>query len=142
MTIALATNIANHDPPTTYAVQVLFPDTFEGTHVLEDFMLPAEASYNPLTRFLDITQAPPADCYQVTFRDDNNTGWHIFDTSPNPFYLPTVSPEGYRIRKAKLYSLDLKDGVTYQDLPAFNETNLGSLIELVKAFAVHKVTLQ
>ena len=137
--IALAVNTSDGEPPTAYSVQVLFVDRFEGTYVLREFMLPAVASNDRLARHLDITLVPPADCYQFTFRDIDNAGWHVFDTVGESFTLPAAPPEGDRNNKAGIYCLDLRDDVGYQDLPAFNNTNLGNLIELVRGFSYSEV---
>jgi hypothetical protein len=122
--------------------QVLFVNDFDGTTTLSSFMDPAEVTYDPATRRLDITQLPTGSDYiQATFEDDKSRQWHLLAQNPTSTDLPPAPTEGDRPNLASFTCIDLLPGVTYQDLPAFNDTNLGDLAALVSAFSFTETPL-
>ncbi len=55
------------------------------------------------------------------------------------FDLPSAPPEGDRATGASFVSVDLVSPTNFQDLAAFNDTNLGDLAMLVEAFSYQEV---
>jgi hypothetical protein len=142
--IALALNLSGPTEETDsehQAVQVLFVDSFSGNHVLEPFMLPAELTYDPANRSLKAIYLPSgADFYQVTFTDASLSNWRVLGQwTPGDYTLPTPPTYGDRADKAAFIAADLVEGVSYQDLLEFNDTNLADLVEFVKAFSMIEV---
>lgn len=137
--LALAFNIASLASQTStrlrLAGQVLFVDDFDGARTIPPFMTPADVAYDPAARRLDINQAPAADYFQAIFEDETGKKWNILAENPVSFDLPPAPPEGDRSARADFVSVELVPGVGYQDLPAFNNTNLDDLATLVKAFS-------
>ena len=127
------------DPePLRLAAQVIFVDSFSGTHTLPAFLEPAKATYDPATRHMEITQAPAADYFQATFRDENGADWHVLSPDAVSFDLPAAPPEGDRAGKGEFICIDL-EATTYQDLLSFNDANMGNLAELVSAFSYSEI---
>ena len=128
------------DPePLRLAAQVLFVDSFSGTHTLPEFLNPAEVTYDPATRHMEIIQAPSgADYFQASFQDENGAGWHVLAPDAVSFDLPAAPPEGDRAGKRSFVSIDL-ESTTYQDLAEFNDANMGDLVEMIYAFSFSEV---
>ncbi|MBW1811282.1 MAG: hypothetical protein JRJ87_24035 [Deltaproteobacteria bacterium] len=53
--------------------------------------------------------------------------------------MPTAPAQGDRAGDASFISIQLKAGLTYQDLLNFDEDNMGKLVELVESFCFHEV---
>jgi hypothetical protein len=138
LVVALALNLSSLEGETScIAGQIIPLDQFSGTHTLAPFMLPAEASYDLLTRELTVTQLPVGmDYSQITLTGELDTFWNLLGQwSPGTYTLPSPPPEGDRSDRADFYNIVLIDGVTYQDLLEFNDVNLMNLVELVQAFS-------
>ena len=140
--IALALNLSGLAGETScVAGQIIHLDQFSGTHTLTPFLPPAEVAYDPQNRELTVTQLPTGvDYYQITLTGELDTIWNLLGQWAHGTYtLPAVPPEGDRSDKADFYTIDLIDGVSYQDLLEFNDANLTDLVELVRAFSYAEV---
>jgi hypothetical protein len=143
--IALALELSgatNETGPRNHAVQVLFVDSFSGNHILDPFLLPAELAYDADNRLLAVTGLPAgADFHQAAFTDDASlSNWYVLgQLVAGDFTLPTPPAYGDRASTASFISADLIDGLNYQTLLEFNNTNLSDLIELVKAFSLTEI---
>jgi hypothetical protein len=137
---ALNASASLHNEDRPFAAQVILVDSFEGNYTLEEFLTPPAASYDPVTRHLEFSQVHDnADCFRAAFSDDKDSSWHVFTDEMIPIDLPAAPSEGDRSSTANLISIDLIEGLSYQDLPSFNDTNLIDLALLVKAFSYTKV---
>ena len=120
--------------------QIMFVDAFEGNFVLPPFMLPADVTYDPAMRRMDISQVPAeADCVQAIFSTENGKNWNIWMEDATSFDLPFAPADGDRADHASFVSVDLAGTVTYQDLVEFNDTNLADLVMLVDAFSFQEL---
>ena len=141
--IAVAQKLAMEEgEPEYFSMQILLVDKFYGAFTLDTFIPPAAASYDPATRNLSVTHVPDnADFLQTVFLDDLEAGWQILgEWAPGDYTLPPPPPEGDRAATAGIYAVDL-DPVGYQDVLEFNDTNLGNIIEAVKAFSYKEIPL-
>jgi hypothetical protein len=139
--IALAMNVSglagSTDTPMALAGQVMYVDSFSGTHTLPAFMTPAKATYVPDSGLLKVVDAGAgADYTQAIFTssaDDKN--WHVLGVFANGDYtLPTdPDPQDPRSHGVSFINIDLKAG-DYQSLVEFNDGNMGNLVELVTSF--------
>ncbi len=120
------------------AGQVLFVDEFSGTHILPPFRAPATVTYDPLDRRASIADLPAGTDYlHMIFDGPANSTWQVLaPPAEGAFDLPAAPPFGDRADAMTLVAVELANGVSYQDLPAFNDTNMNILIELVTAFAI------
>jgi MYXO-CTERM domain-containing protein len=134
--LALALNMnAGSGDPEYHAGQIILVNDFSGTYSLAQFMLPPQLDYDAAARNLNVSSPPAnADMFQALFSEDNRAGWHVYSADSTSFSLPTAPPPGDRSAHAGLIAMDLRAGTSYQDIPAFNSTNLDSLAELVEAF--------
>jgi hypothetical protein len=137
--VALAAKLEDDGSPQQWAGQVLFVDTFSGTHTLPEFMLPVEASYDAVGRRLEVVQVPNgAEFLQAVFAGENESSWHVLTEDFGSFDLPVAPPEGDRAESVGVYAVDL-DSRGYQGLVEFNDLNMGNLIENLKAFSFSEV---
>ncbi len=130
------------EQPLRLGVQVIFLDSFDGEIALDEFPAPPGTSFDPATRHLEVTSVPPGTDYiQATFRDKTNNTRHVLaeDASGLSLDLPEASPEKDRADRIRVLCIDLQDGVSYHDLLAFNDTNIGDLAELTRAFSMAEV---
>ena len=129
--------IENREGVHAVAGQVRFLDDFGGTVELDEFMPPAVIEYDAVGRTLDVASVPPgADYVQAVFHSENDLGsWLILDDGwDGTFQVPTESTFWDRSSHATFVAVDLREGVSYQDILEFNSTNMGNLVELVEAF--------
>lgn len=123
--------------PLRLAAKLIPLDSFAGDHALPEFPLPAVTMYDPSTRRLEITGVPEgADYFQATFSDENGFSWKVLTHDSTSFDLLAAPPEGDRSAQVSFISVDLVDGVTYQDLVEFSGTNI---VDLVEAFSYTEV---
>ncbi len=144
--IALAMDVAglagDTDTPMVLGGQVMYVDSFSGTHDLPDFMTPAKATYAPDSGVLKVADAGAgADYTQAIFSsqvDDKN--WHILGVFANGDYtLPDdPDPADPRDHGVSFINIDLGTG-DYQSLVEFNDGNMGNLVELVTSFCFLEV---
>jgi hypothetical protein len=135
--VALALSLDNLN---IRAGQVLLVQSFDQTVTPSAFMPPPVATYDPVARNLNITQLPAStDVVQIVATDDMNRRWHLFSDSSPLTSLPAAPPQGDRADRVGIIALLLGSPVTYQDLPEFNDTNLGDLAELVSSFSYTQV---
>ena len=140
--LALAVKLADEGGPGRRAVQIMFVDSFAGTHDLPAFLLPVEATYDPQARNLEIVHVPDGvDFLQAVFSGEDDSGWHVFTEDFSSFDLPAAPAEGDRADSAGIYAVNLGMG-GYQDLVEFNDTNLGNLIEITTSFSEVEVPLR
>ena len=139
--IALAMNVAGlagtTDTPTAIGGQVMFVDTFSGTHTLPAFMTPAKATYAPDSGVLSVVETGSGhDYFQAIFTSEvDEKNWHIVgDFAAGDFTLPTdPDPQDPRNHGVSFIKIDLESG-DYQSLVEFNDANMGNLVELVANF--------
>jgi len=139
--IALAMNVAglagDTGTPTAIGGQVLFVDSFSGTHNLPAFMEPAKATYAPDSGLLKVVETGTGhDYFQAIFTSDaDDKNWHIVgDFAAGDYTLPTdPDPADPRNHGASFIKIDLESG-DYQSLVEFNDANMGNLVELVANF--------
>jgi uncharacterized protein (TIGR03382 family) len=115
----------------------LFVDSFSETVGLNEFMTPATISYNSESRILEVASVPAdADYAQATFFEQSGFGrWKVLgDSWEGSYHLPDAPRLGDRSSRVSFVAVDLKDGVGYQDLLAFNNNNMDGLFELVRGF--------
>lgn len=122
------------------AGQIIFLDKFIGLHPLGPFIAPVEGAYDPNTRDLRIDKLPDGiDYAQLTFSGSKDVNWHILgEWSAGSYHLPDPPVYGDRADQAHFVGVQLSDragNISYQDLPKFNDTNLGNLMELIDAFS-------
>jgi hypothetical protein len=122
------------------AGQIIFLEKFDGYHPLDPFIAPVEGEYDPGTRDLRIDVLPEGiDYAQLTFSGSKDVNWHILGGwSAGSYHLPDPPVYGDRASQAHFVGIKLSDragNIGYQDLPRFNDTNLGSLMELIDAFS-------
>jgi hypothetical protein len=123
------------------AGRVIFLDKFVGLHPLGPFIAPVQGEYAPDTRDLRIDKLPDGiDYAQLTFSGSKDVNWHILgEWTAGSYHLPDAPAYGDRADQAHFVGIKLSDeragSIGYQDLPRFNDTNLGNLMELIEAFS-------
>jgi len=122
------------------AGQVIFLDKFIGLHALGPFIEPVQGAYDPNTRDLRIDTLPAGiDYAQLTFSGEKDVNWHILgEWTAGSYHLPDPPIYGDRASEAHFVGVKFSEragSITYQDLPKFNDTNLGNLMELIEAFS-------
>ena len=124
-----------------HAVHIALVENLEGTITVPPFPTPADVEYDPAARRLVVNELPPgADVMLAIFTNNDGAAWNIYGpATTGTFDLPPPPPEGDRAARLSFISIDLTDLVTYQYLPAFNNTNLGSLVEFVESFSFKEV---
>ncbi len=141
--VAVAMNIESlargEGQPLMVAGQVKLVSEFEGIHGLGGFLTPAQGTYDPATRRLEVTEVPAGiDYAQVIFAGDRDVNWHVLgEWTAGDYYLPAPPPAGDRSARAYFVGIKLNDrfgDITFQDLPAFNDTNMSDLVDLVESF--------
>jgi hypothetical protein len=146
--IALAMNneaglTGSTDIPMALAGQVMYVDSFSGTHTLPAFMTPAKATYAEDSGLLKVIDAGAgADYTQATFTsaaDDKN--WNVLGVFENGDYiLPTdPDPQDPRNHGVNFINIDIKDAGNYQSLVEFNDDNMDNLVESVTSFCFLEV---
>jgi hypothetical protein len=128
------------EPVQKLAGQIIFLDKFVGLHALGPFIEPVQGAYDPGTRDLRIDVLPAGiDYAQLTFSGQKDVNWHILgEWVAGSYHLPDPPVYGDRADRAHFIGVKLSDragNITYQDLPRFNDTNLGNLMELIDAFS-------
>lgn len=128
-----------HGEPKDWAGQVMFVDSFSGTHTLPGFMLPVEAAYDAAGRRLEVVGVPEgAEFIQAVFAGENESSWHVLTEEFGSFDLPAAPVEGDRAGAVGVYAVDLYAG-GYQEMVEFNDLNMGSGIVIVGAFSYSEV---
>jgi len=144
--IALAMNVAglagDTDTPTAIGGQVLFVDSFSGTHTLPAFLEPAKATYAKDSGLLKVVETGSGhDYFQAIFTSDaDDKNWHVLgEFAAGDFTLPTdPDPQDPRNHGVSFIKIDLETG-DYQGLVEFNDGNMGNLVELVANFCFLEV---
>ena len=112
-------------------------DAFAGTQALKPFMLPAQASFDPAARKLNIASLPEEiDYAQVLMASSaTNANWNILGQfTKGEFAIPVPAVKGDRADAANLITIRLNGRTDYQGLVRFNDLNLNDLITLVESF--------
>ncbi|MBW2699778.1 MAG: hypothetical protein JRF33_03075 [Deltaproteobacteria bacterium] len=121
----------------TIAGQVLYVDSFSGTHSLPAFMTPADVTFDAAARTATLTALPAGIDYMHMILDGAAASWQIMApsaTAGTVFDLPEDPASGSYMDALNFVAIDLADGTSFQDIPAFNGSNMDSLVELVGSF--------
>jgi len=117
--------------------QIVQLDAFAGTQVLKPFMVPAQASFDPAARKLNIVYLPEEiDYAQVLMASSaTNANWNILGQfTKGEFAIPVPAVKGDRADAANVIAIRLNGRTDYQGLVRFNDLNLNDLITLVESF--------
>ncbi|MBW2703285.1 MAG: Ig-like domain-containing protein [Deltaproteobacteria bacterium] len=141
--LALAVRMKSASQPGWEAVggQVYFVDTFSGTFPLAAFMPPAAIVYDSAARRADVSGLPAgADLIQLVFSRPDAKSWRVLIPGSGGdafgYDLPEPPAAGDRADSASVMVIKLANGVDYQDLVTFNDSNLGDLFGLVAEFVI------
>lgn len=142
--VALALNVSglmgDGDQGLQLGGQVHFLDDFSGSVSLDEFVTPAVGTYDDATRTLSMTEVPATSYHQVIFSAGNEINWHVIgEWAAGDYTLPDAPAAGDRAKDASFISIQLADGLTFQDIAAFNSTNLADLVEVVESFVFSEV---
>lgn len=142
--VALALNVSglmgDGDQGLTLAGQVHFLNDFSGSVSLDSFITPAVGTYDETSRTLSMTEVPAASYHQVIFTAGNEVNWHVVgEWEAGDYTLPAAPADGDRSKDASFISIQLADGLTFQDIAAFNSTNLADLVDVVESFVFSEV---
>ncbi len=139
--LALALNIGSlmgeDSEGLNLAGQVFFVEDFTGTVNLAAFMAPAAVTYDPATRAVTFGGLAGVDYLHMIFSGDGDSTWQVLAPADaaSPWTLPPAALVGTdRSEGAAVVGIKLKQGVTFQDIPAFDDQNMADLVTLVKEF--------
>jgi hypothetical protein len=139
--LALALSISSltgdDDAGMNLAGQVFFVNNFTAPITLAPIMAPADVTYSEATRTVSFSGFGGVDYLHMIFSGSGDSSWQVLApaSAASPWTLPEAALVGTdRARSAAVVGIKLIPGVTFQDLPAFNETNMADLVSLVKEF--------
>ncbi|HOX45924.1 MAG TPA: hypothetical protein PK668_20145 [Myxococcota bacterium] len=137
LALSIASLTAEDSAGMNLAGQVYFVEDFTGTLNLSAFMAPATVNYDPATRAVTFSGLTGIDYLHMIFSGDGDSTWQVLAPAgqTSPYTLPDAALVGTdRSAGAAVVGIKLIDGVTYQDIPAFDDQNMADLVSLVKEF--------
>ncbi|MBN2493501.1 MAG: hypothetical protein JXR96_02825 [Deltaproteobacteria bacterium] len=119
------------------AGNVMFVDTFTGSHGPLSFMQPADVTFDATGRTATLTALPAAaDYMHMIFTGEGDATWQVMAdkaTDGTVFDIPEDPASGTYLNSLNFVAIDL-DGIDYQDIPAFNDSNMDDLVQMVSSF--------
>jgi hypothetical protein len=118
---------------------ILLGNSFNTVVTLDAWMAPPVMTYDDSARRLAVSDIPgSADYCQATFNTGRGTiSWDVLgEWTAGTYDLPSAPASGDRSDTATFIAIDLQSGLSFQDLPEFNATNMNDLPLLVRQFVL------